>query len=196
LNKKEVNALAELGALNSLPQRKQDQHRRGASWQVQAAAQPVGPLLESIAGDGDRSPLPAMTSKQRIAADFAQSGLTIGSHPMAFHRAQLRAKGILTTAMAREQRHGAVVKVAGCVITRQRPGTAKGFVFLSLEDETGILNVIVNPDLFERHRQACLSPYVLVKGTLQNTWTVVSLKAGYLEPLLLKQAAMALFEFY
>ncbi len=92
LNKKEVNALAELGALNSLPQRKQDRHRRGTSWQVQATMQPVGPLLESIANDGDHSPLPAMTPKQRVTADFAQSGLTIGSHPMTFHRTQLRAK--------------------------------------------------------------------------------------------------------
>ncbi len=97
--------------------------------------------------------------------------------------------------MAREQRHGAVVKVAGCVITRQRPGTAKGFVFLSLEDETGILNVIVSPDLFERHRKACLSPYILVKGTLQNTWAVVSVKAGYLESLFLKEPTIASHDF-
>jgi error-prone DNA polymerase len=183
LNKKEVTALAELGALNGLPQRPQDRHRRGASWQAQAAAQRVGPLLESLAEDGDPSPLEPMTPKQCVQADFAHSGLTIGSHPMAFCRAQLQMQGILTTARARERRDGAPVRVAGCVITRQRPETAKGFVFLSLEDETGILNVIVSPAVFDRDRRACLHPYVLVGGILQNTWTVVSVKAHFVQAL-------------
>jgi error-prone DNA polymerase len=81
------------------------------------------------------------------------------------------------------------------VITRQRPETAKGFVFLSLEDETGILNVIVSPTVFDRHRKACLSPYVLVKGVLQNTWTVVSVKAHYLETLSFGQPTVPSHDF-
>jgi len=72
-----------------------------------------------------------------------------------------------------------VLTVAGCVITRQRPGTAKGFVFLSLEDETGIMNIIVQPALYDLRRQVCNnSPYLLIKGILQSISGVISLKAG------------------
>ena len=77
-----------------------------------------------------------------------------------------------------------IVKVAGCVITRQRPGTAKGFVFLSLEDETGIINAIVQPDLFDRCRDACTNaPYVVVKGVLQSISGVISVRAAEVEEL-------------
>jgi len=83
-----------------------------------------------------------------------------------------------------------VLTVAGCVITRQRPGTAKGFVFMSLEDETGIINIIVQPDLFDRKRLACtVSPYVQVKGVLQSISGVISVKAGDVEELTFRDAA-------
>ncbi len=179
LNKKEIAVLAELGALNVLPENEADRHRRGAMWQASAAGRPVGPLLELAIDEGNRSPLAVMTPLQRISSDFFTSGLTIGKHPMSFHRERLRAIGVLDNESVKAQRNGAVVKIAGCVITRQRPGTAKGFVFLSLEDETGIVNVIVNPNLFERKRLICVSePYVLIKGIVQNTWDVISVKAA------------------
>ncbi len=83
--------------------------------------------------------------------------MTIGQHPMSFCRSQLCEAGIVTSEQAKRQQNGAAIQVVGSVITRQRPGTAKGFVFLSLEDETGIVNVIVHPDLFERSKTACVS---------------------------------------
>jgi error-prone DNA polymerase len=87
--------------------------------------------------------------------------------------------------------------VAGCVITRQRPGTAKGFVFLSLEDEAGIVNIIINPDLFERQRTACVAaPYVQVKGVVQNTWNVISIKAADVQALALRSETIRSHDFH
>jgi len=190
LQKDEISALAELGALNALPKEKSDRHRRGALWQAELALQPVGELLESAVDDGTVSPLQPMTDGQRTYADFSNSGLSIGKHPMAHYRARMRTLGVLDAATAKAQRNGMVLTVAGCVITRQRPGTAKGFVFMSLEDETGIINIIVQPDLFDRKRQACTTaPYVLVKGVLQSITGVISVKAGDVEELSLGGAA-------
>jgi error-prone DNA polymerase len=191
LQKDEIAALAELGALNSLPKEKADRHRRGALWQAQLALQPVGELLEAAAEDGELSPLAPMNPGQRTYADFNNSGLTIGKHPMAHYRERMRAMGVLDAATAKTQRDGLLLKVAGCVITRQRPGTAKGFVFLSLEDETGIVNIIVQPPLYERCREVCNSaPYLLIKGVLQSTMGVISLKAGEIEALTFRDAAV------
>src|SRR5206468_1276584 len=146
MNKKEFSALAELGALNALPDYPQDRHRRGALWHATAAAMPVSELLEPAVHDSEPSPLEPMTPQQRIYADFQNSGLTIGRHPMSFYRNGLRTAGVLDSAEAKRQRDGAVIRVAGCVITRQRPGTAKGFVFLSLAAETCLVTIIINPD--------------------------------------------------
>jgi error-prone DNA polymerase len=160
-------------------------------WQAQLALQPVAELLEPVADETDLSPLQPMTPGQRVYADFARSSLTIGKHPMAFHREQMRECGVLDAATAKAQRNGYVLQVAGCVITRQRPGTARGFVFMSLEDETGIVNIIVEPDLFERSREACtIEPYILVKGVLQSISGVVSVKAAQIERLSFHQAAV------
>jgi error-prone DNA polymerase len=190
LQKNELATLAELGALNALPKNKADRHRRGALWQTELALRPVGELLEAAGHDGTASPLKEMTDGQRTYADFRNSGLTIGRHPMAHHRERMQEMGVLDAASAKAQRNGIVLQVAGCVITRQRPGTAKGFVFLSLEDETGIVNVIIQPDLFERQRIICTSaPYVLVKGVLQSTRNVISVKAGDIEELTFRGAA-------
>ncbi len=190
LQKDEISALAELGALNSLPKEKSDRHRRGALWQAELALQPVGELLETAADDGAASPLQPMSDGQRTYADFDNSGLTIGKHPMAHYRERVRKMGVLDAAMVKAQRNGMVLTVAGCVITRQRPGTAKGFVFMSLEDETGIVNVIIQPDLFDRKRQVCTSArYVLVKGVLQSISGVISVKAGDIEELKFREAA-------
>lgn len=178
LNKKELSTLAQLGALNALAQSPEDRHRRGALWQVFAAARPVGELLESSVDDSEISKLKPMTHKERILTDFLNSGVSIGRHPMSFYRSQMKERGILTSEEAKQMRNGQLVRVAGCVICRQRPGTAKGFVFLSLEDEIGIVNVIVKPDVFDQHKAICVgAPYVAVHGTLQNTWNVISVKA-------------------
>ncbi len=191
LQKDEITALAELGALNNLPKRKSDQHRRGALWQSELALRPVGDLLEPAADDSIASPLEPMTLGQRTFADFSNSGLSIGVHPMAHFRSRVREIGVLDAVTAKAQRDGLLLKVAGCVITRQRPGTAKGFVFLSLEDETGIVNIIVQPPLFNLRRQACTTaPYVLVKGVLQSISGVIAVKAADIEELTFRDAAI------
>jgi len=191
LRKDEIASLAELGALNALPKEKADRHRRGALWQSQLALQPVGALLESATDDGVSSPLSPMTDHQRTYADFSNSGLTIGKHPMAHYRQQMRALGAMEAATVKTQRDGMLLTVAGCVITRQRPGTAKGFVFLTLEDETGVVNVIVQPALYDLYRAPCsTAPYLIIKGVLQNQSGVVSLKAGEIKELHLTQAAI------
>ena len=93
-----------------------------------------------------------MTLSERLLADYAGTSLTIGPHPMALRRGDLALRGVLRARDLPQGRHGRRVRVAGAVITRQRPGTAKGFVFLTLEDETGIANIIVRPDLFAEQR--------------------------------------------
>jgi error-prone DNA polymerase len=119
-----------------------------------------------------------MTPPERLLADYAGTSLTIGPHPMSMRRAELALRGVVRASDLSLGRHGRRVRVAGAVITRQRPGTAKGFVFLTLEDETGIANIIVRPDLFSEHKRAIVGePYLLVEGTLQIQEGVTSVKA-------------------
>jgi len=119
-----------------------------------------------------------MTPPERLMADYAGTSLTIGPHPMSMRRAELALRGVLRASDLPLGRHGRRVRVAGAVITRQRPGTAKGFVFLTLEDETGIANIIVRPDLFTEQKNAIVGePYLLVEGTLQIQEGVTSVKA-------------------
>jgi error-prone DNA polymerase len=119
-----------------------------------------------------------MTEAERIVADFAGMGLTVGRHPMALRREGLAMRGVLRASDLRVARHGRRVRVAGMVITRQRPGTAKGFVFLTLEDETGVANIIVRPDLFARDRLTIIEePFLIVDGILQNQDGVTSVRA-------------------
>ena len=131
--------------------------------------------------DGDgvaSSPLRSMTPIERVRADYEGTRLTIGPHPMALCRRELALRGVLRAGDLAGGRSGRRVRVAGAVITRQRPGTAKGFVFLTLEDETGIANIIVRPDLFTDERTTVIaSPYLLVEGTLQIQDGVTSIKA-------------------
>jgi error-prone DNA polymerase len=127
---------------------------------------------------GTSSPLRPMTPPERLMADYAGTSLTIGPHPMSMRRAELALRGVLRASDLPFGRHGRRVRVAGAVITRQRPGTAKGFVFLTLEDETGIANIIVRPDLFTEYKTAIVGePYLLVEGTLQIQEGVTSVKA-------------------
>ena len=119
-----------------------------------------------------------MTESERLVADYAGMGLTIGRHPMALRREELAMRGILRAIDLKSARQGRRVRVAGLVITRQRPGTAKGFVFLTLEDETGVANIIVRPDLFARDRLVIIEePFLIVDGVLQNQEGVTSIRA-------------------
>jgi error-prone DNA polymerase len=128
------------------------------------------------------SPLRPMDSNERLHADYAGMGLTIGPHPMALRREELALRGVLRASDLPRAHDGRRVRVAGMVITRQRPGTAKGFVFLTLEDETGISNIIVRPDLFDRDRLTVVrQPFLLVEGILQNQQGVLSVKAERLQ---------------
>jgi error-prone DNA polymerase len=123
-----------------------------------------------------------MDDSERLRADYAGMGLTIGPHPMALRRHDLSMRGVTRASDLAAARDGRRVRVAGMVITRQRPGTAKGFVFLTLEDETGISNIIVRPDLFDRQRMTVIrQPFLLVDGVLQNQGGVLSIKAERLQ---------------
>lgn len=176
----EMNMLAEVGALNPL----REIHRRAALWQAGRAVRPVGPLLETLPEPDAVSPLAMMNAEERLAADFYGTGVTVGRHPLAHRRGELHAMGVTPAASLARVPDGRGVRVAGAVIVRQRPGTAKGFVFLSMEDETGIMNVIVTPDLFERHRALLAGePMLLIDGVLQNLDNTISVKAGRIAPL-------------
>ena len=194
LRKDELTMLAKVGALNAvgniddcntgLRANRQSSilnrqfHRRDALWQVAKAAQPVGELLRDIPEPDMASPLERMNTEERLVADYAGTGVTIGAHPMAYQRAELRKKGVLTAIELETTPNGKWVKAAGCVIARQRPGTAHGFVFLSLEDETGIANAILTPDLFEKYRIELVSVrFMLVEGVLQHQDNVISVRA-------------------
>jgi error-prone DNA polymerase len=132
----------------------------------------------------DPAPLRPMTLPERLVADYAGTSLTIGPHPLALRRGELAMRGVLRASDLPRGRHGRRVRVAGAVITRQRPGTAKGFVFLTLEDETGIANIIVRPDLFTEQRTTIVGePYLVVEGTLQIQEGVTSIKADRVLPL-------------
>jgi error-prone DNA polymerase len=129
------------------------------------------------------SPLPPMTLPERVRADYEVMDLTTGPHPMRLVRAQLpdvwRAIDLV------QAKHGSIVRIAGNVICRQRPGTAKGFVFISLEDETGVSNAIVTPDLFEETRLLITEePFLAIEGEVQNTDNVVLIKAQKIFPLI------------
>jgi error-prone DNA polymerase len=134
------------------------------------------------------SPLLEMTDLERLIADYGGTGVTIGKHAMAFRRDDLAREGVLRACdLAKAASAGGAeqsVRVAGSVIVRQRPGTAKGFVFLSLEDETGVANVIITPQLFARHRLILVTePFLLVEGILQSQDGVISIRARTVRPL-------------
>jgi error-prone DNA polymerase len=125
-----------------------------------------------------------MRDEERLVADYAGTGLTTGPHPMAYRRPKLRAQGVLSAKDLQQARDGSFVTAAGCVIARQRPGTAMGFIFLSMEDETGIANVIITPQLYERERLLVTrARFLKVHGKLQNQDGVIHVKAESLEPL-------------
>ena len=180
LRRDEIAMLAEIGALNSL-----GHDRRSAMWQVERAIRPAGELFDSTLEpwhpgtvEPGRSPLEEMNVHERLIADYTGTGLTVGPHPLAFRRGELAMRGVLPAIDLPRARAGRRVRTAGMVITRQRPGTAKGFVFLTLEDETGISNIIIRPDLYAADRLTVVeSSFLLVEGVLQNQDGVTSIKA-------------------
>jgi len=197
VRKDELAALAEIGALNAF-----GHDRRSALWQIEQAVRPEGDLFK---GRGDsklksrvgRSPLEPMTLTERVIADYAGTGLTLGPHPMALQRGELAMRGVLRAIDLPRTRNGRYVRIAGMVITRQRPGTAKGFVFLTLEDETGTASVIVNPSLFAKQ---CLDivdeSFLMAEGTLQIQKGVTSVKAERLSGLSGQYPAVNSHDFY
>jgi error-prone DNA polymerase len=212
LQKSELTALAEIGALNFVGSRA-GFHRRDALWQIERASRRAGPLLEgceeseaplaeeesAAAADSLRkySPLEPMTPEARLISDFRNTGMTVGPHPMSYHRENLRRQGILSARDLHHVADGAKVRVAGAVIARQRPGTAKGFVFLSLEDETGIANAIITPQLFqEDHVVVVNQQFLLIEGRLQNQDNVISVKAERVRPLGITRAETVSHDFH
>jgi error-prone DNA polymerase len=190
LSRAEMTALADLGALNQVGRGKR--HRRDALWQSELALRPVSELLKDAGSPETPSPLQPMHPVERLEADFANTGLSIGAHPMRLYREVLTHMNVVPAAQVKHLSDGRRVRVAGAVICRQQPGTAKGFVFLSLEDETGIANIIVKPDVFARLRVPILSHgYLLVDGILQNQRGVVSVKARAVQRCPLPTAAVA-----
>src|SRR5205085_8289747 len=171
-------------------------HRRDALWQVERVAREPGPLYEKLEEAGG-SPLQPMTLNERLNADLRGTGITIGRHPMAHQREWLDTMKVTPAGGLKKMRNGTWVKVAGWVIVRQRPGTAKGFVFLSMEDETGISNIIVTPQLFEKYRLPLAnSPFLLIEGVLQHQDYVISVKARRIEPLEMKVEDIGSHDFH
>ena len=188
LAKDELRILAELGALNCFAE-----HRRAAMWQVEEtlhddllASQMVGRPRRGVRSaqraDPAKSPLAPMSLPERVRADYETMNLTTGPHPMKLLRTNLPNIWRATDLVHAD--HGSTVQIAGNVICRQRPGTAKGFVFISLEDETGVANAIVEPDMFERFRLVITEEaFLLIQGQVQNSDSVVLIKARDIKPL-------------
>jgi error-prone DNA polymerase len=223
LRKDELDTLSEIGALNSIGGADRSAgvrpavaqafapaqpaphpsaiptkfHRRDALWQVERAVRYSGPLLEELPELDSQSPLHPMNHEERLVADYHGTGMTIGPHPMAYQRKQMNRLGVRRASELAHLRNGRSVSVAGCVIVRQRPGTAKGFVFLSMEDETGIANVIITPDMFQKNRLLLVrEKFVLVEGILQNQDNVISIKARRILPLNVTQAETTSHDFH
>jgi error-prone DNA polymerase len=189
----ELQTLAHIGAFAPL-----GLARRDALWQ--AAAVPRDPLFKQILSNkgalslrerarvrgSDISPLPEMSLQERTLADYQGTGMTVGPHLMRYLRPGMDAQGVVRAIDLPRQRNGSWAKVAGLVIVRQRPGTAKGFCFLTLEDETGIGNAVVTPDIFQRHRAVIhTAALLMVEGPLQIVEDVIHVRARRFTPLAL-----------
>jgi error-prone DNA polymerase len=229
LRKNELESLAAIGGLSRKDSNSQlSGHRREALWQVAAAGQPVGPLLQSPKREATHKgctkdlsvtscssceeffptpetrnsqleicPLLPMSDEERLVADYRGTGMTVGPHPMAYRRNEMQQMGVHSAIELQKLPNGKRLKIAGNIICRQRPGTAHGFVFLSLEDETGIANAIITPDLFEKNRLLLVrEPFLLIEGTLQHLDNVISVKAEILSPLNVTKAQTSSHDFH
>jgi error-prone DNA polymerase len=196
LSKANLSILASIGALNNISSEAK-LHRRDALWQVAKAGWRVGSLLRNAIEADAPSPLELMELEERLIADYHGTGLTVGAHPIAYRRAEMRHMGIKSAAELREMPHGRAATIGGCVITRQRPGTAKGLIFMTLEDETGNSNVIITPDFYEKNRANVLyERFVQVSGKVQNQDGIVHLKAEDIRPLDISSAEISSHDFH
>jgi len=206
LRKDELTTLAEIGALNSVASGQwsvdnESQniklHRRDALWQVERAIRWSGPLLDELPEIDGESPLAAMTHEERLVADFRATGLTVGPHPMQYRRAEMKRMGIYRASDLAHLPNGRRLRIGGCVIARQRPGTAKGMMFISLEDETGIANAIVAPDLLQKNRVLLISErFLMIEGILQNQDNVIHIRAEKALPLRVTRAETTSHDFH
>jgi error-prone DNA polymerase len=195
LSRGNLRMLAQIGALNQIGGI--GLHRRDALWQVERAGKRVGKLLEGIIEQDAASPLAQMDIEERLVSDYHGTGVTTGPHPMFYRREEMSRLNIKSAAELRAMKNGTKAIVAGAVITRQRPGTAKGLIFLTLEDETGNANVIIMPDIYEKYRQAVLEPkFVRVLGTVQNQDGIVHLRAEEIAPLTISAAQVVSHDFH
>jgi len=173
LRQNELEALAHAGAFSAY-----GLGRRAALWQAAAVERDATSLLARVRPSAAAAPLPRMTPFEETAADYAATHLTPGPHVMAHLREGLRAEGVFAAADLDRVSHGVRVRVAGHVIVRQRPGTAKGFCFLTLEDETGTANAVVTPSRYERWRVVLnTSPLLEVEGPLERVHGVTHVRA-------------------
>lgn len=174
LKKKDLERLAAAGAFESFYK-----GRRNAMWKVLkiAGARRELPLLDLLdKPDEEKTYLPPMSDMEQTVADYSLLGLSVGNHPMTYFRKFTRERNMLACGELSGREHGEAVRIAGCVICRQQPKTAKGFVFLTLEDETGTANVIINPQVFRDFKQIILSQnFIAVSGRLQLEEGVVNL---------------------
>jgi error-prone DNA polymerase len=197
LHRRELVVLARIGALNNLGG---VGHRRDALWQVERASRRPEPLFDRLGcdtGESADNPLARMSQEERLVADYGGTGLTTGPHPMSYHRERLRRMRVLSAVELRTASNGGSVRIAGCVIARQRPGTAKGFVFLSIEDETGIANAIVSPQVYERNRVLVTTErFLMVEGRLQNEDNVIHVRASRIDSLHLNRVAVPSHDFH
>ncbi len=194
LNRKELRELASIGALNWIDG---VSHRRDALWQVEQIGRPAGPLLHAASHAPAATPLFKMSIEDRLVADYAGTGLTVDHHPLFYRRAELRRKGVLAAKDLAFVTNGVQIVVAGCVIARQRPGTAMGFIFLSMEDESGIANIIVHPELYDSDRVTITrSKFLHVTGKLQNQDGVIHVRATSIEPLHMQTMNVHSHDFY
>lgn len=172
-------------------------HRRDALWQAGRAAWEEGPLLRELDQPDSASPLAQMTAEERLIADYHGTGLTVGPHPMSYRREEMDRMHVIRAVDLRRLKHGQFARIAGCVIARQRPGTANGFIFLSLEDETGISNAIITPDLYDQNRLLVIHErFLLIEGILQNVENVISIKATKVSKLEITEAATRSHDFH
>jgi error-prone DNA polymerase len=195
LSQGNLRMLAAIGALNSIGG--VGMHRRDALWQVEKAGKRVGRLLEGIIELDTASPLTQMNVEERLVSDYHGSSLTTGPHPMFYRRDEMRKLNIKSAAELRAMPHGKKATVAGAVITRQRPDTASGLIFLTTEDETGYANIIVMPHVYEQYRHAVLEPkFIRISGTVQNQDGIVHLRAEHVAALTVSAAQMASHDFH
>jgi error-prone DNA polymerase len=176
LSRHDLECLAHAGALASVTG-----HRREALWEV-AGIEARPPLLrDAPIHEHVQAELPMPTEGEEIVADYASLGLTLGRHPLALLRPHLARERMMTAAQLLKARHGQHVRAAGLVTCRQRPGTASGVIFVTLEDETGSTNVVVWRDLGQRQRRTLLGARLLgVHGVLERDGGVAHLIAGRL----------------